>query len=278
MFGLGFILGPVIGGLLGAHRPAPAVLRRRQPGAASTCSTAGSCCPSRCRAERRRPFDWRTALNPVARCAELAQLERRRRAGRRRRLRGAGAVHPLHDAGCCTRPSSSAGGRCRTAGRCSPSASCRRWSQGLLLGRLLKRFSPQRLAVVGLVSSTARLRRLRRGDRGLDDVRRHRRSTSSASPSRRRSRASSPAPPTRRTQGQTMGAVSGLHSLMAVVAPVARARRCSASSRTCRAATGASARRSTSARLLQFVGARPGLAAFQQGRAQARPTPPAAPI
>ena len=49
MFGLGFILGPVMGGLLGAHRPAPAVLRRRLPGAASTCCTASSCCPSRCR-------------------------------------------------------------------------------------------------------------------------------------------------------------------------------------------------------------------------------------
>ena len=49
MFGIGFILGPVIGGLLGAHRPAPAVLRRRRPGPASTCSTAGSCCPNRCR-------------------------------------------------------------------------------------------------------------------------------------------------------------------------------------------------------------------------------------
>ena len=74
--------------------------------------------------------------------------------------------------------------------------------QGVLLGRLLKRFSPQRLAIVGLVSSTLAYLALGRGDRGLDDVRGDPRATSSASPSRRRSRASSRAPPTRRRRAE----------------------------------------------------------------------------
>ena len=47
-------------------------------------------------------------------------------------------------------------------------------------------------------------------------------STCSALPSLRRCRASSPTPPAQPTQGRTMGAVSSLNSLMAVVAPVHR--------------------------------------------------------
>ena len=70
--------------------------------------------------------------------------------------------------------------------------------QGFLLGRLLKRFSPQRLAVVGLVSSTLAYLAWGAATEGwmmyavilVQRPRLHRR--------RRRSRASSPAPPTRR--------------------------------------------------------------------------------
>ncbi|MCK7501622.1 MAG: MFS transporter [Comamonadaceae bacterium] len=65
MFGIGFILGPVMGGLLGRHRPAPAVLRRRRAGAGQPGSTAASCCPSRCRPSGAAPFEWQRA-NPVA--------------------------------------------------------------------------------------------------------------------------------------------------------------------------------------------------------------------
>ena len=123
---------------------------------------------------------------------------RRRPAGRGGRLQRARAVHPLHDAGCSTRPSSSAGARSRTAGRCSRSAACRRWCRASCSAGCCKRFSPQRLAIVGLVSSTLAYAAWGAATAGLDDVRGDPRATSSASRSRRRSRASSPAPPTRR--------------------------------------------------------------------------------
>ena len=54
MFGIGFILGPVIGGLLGGDQPAPAVLRRRRAGAASTWLYGYFVLPESLPAERRR--------------------------------------------------------------------------------------------------------------------------------------------------------------------------------------------------------------------------------
>ena len=74
MFGIGFILGPVMGGLLGDDRPAPAVLRRRHAGADQLAATATSCCRSRCR----RSGGGRSsggAPNPVAALRSLAALK-----------------------------------------------------------------------------------------------------------------------------------------------------------------------------------------------------------
>ena len=48
-FGLGFVLGPALGGLLGTRRSAAAVLGRRGASASRTRLTACSCCPNRCR-------------------------------------------------------------------------------------------------------------------------------------------------------------------------------------------------------------------------------------
>ena len=73
MFGLGFILGPVMGGLLGA-------IDLRLPFFA-----AGSLAllnllygwfvlPESLPAEKRRPFSWRAALNPIAALTELGRL------------------------------------------------------------------------------------------------------------------------------------------------------------------------------------------------------------
>jgi DHA1 family tetracycline resistance protein-like MFS transporter len=94
--------------------------------------------------------------------------------------------------------------------------------QGVLLGRLLKRFSPQRLAVVGLVSSTLAYLAWGAATEGwmmyavvFANVLGF---TVTASI---QSIISGAADST--TQGRTMGAVSGLQSLMAVVAPVVTA-------------------------------------------------------
>jgi DHA1 family tetracycline resistance protein-like MFS transporter len=92
-------------------------------------------------------------------------------------------------------------------------------TQGVLLGRLLKRMSPQRLAVAGLVSSTAAYFLYGAASQGwmmvvviLANVLGF---TVNAAIQSLISAATD-----ERTQGQAMGAVSGLNSLMAVVAPI----------------------------------------------------------
>jgi DHA1 family tetracycline resistance protein-like MFS transporter len=217
MFGLGFILGPVMGGLLGA-------IDLRLPFFA-----AGSLAlvnllygwlvlPESLPVERRRPFDWRTAFNPITALTELGRL---------------GGIGTLVAVIACTALSQfmlyttwvlyatfKFGWGPRENG----------WSlfavglmsalvQGVLLGRLLKRFSPQRLAIAGLVSSTLAYVGWGAATEGwmmfavvFCNVLGF---TVAAS---MQSIISSAADPT--TQGRTMGAVSGLQSLMAVVAPV----------------------------------------------------------
>jgi DHA1 family tetracycline resistance protein-like MFS transporter len=217
MFGMGFILGPVMGGLLGA-------IDLRLPFFA-----AGSLAllnllygwfvlPESLPADRRRPFSWRAALNPIAALAELGRL---------------GGVGVLVAVVACTALSQFVlytswvlyttfkfgwgpqenGWSLFTVGCMSALV------QGVLLGRLLKRYSPQRLAIVGLVSSTLAYLAWGAATVGwmiyaviLCNVLGF---TVAASI---QSIISGAADAT--TQGRTMGAVSSLQSLMAVVAPV----------------------------------------------------------
>jgi DHA1 family tetracycline resistance protein-like MFS transporter len=220
MFGMGFILGPVMGGLLGAidlHLPFYA---------------AGSLAlinllygwlvlPESLPADRRRPFSWRSALNPIAALSELGRL---------------GGVGVLVAVVACTAlaqfvlyttwvlyttfkfgwgPEQN-GWSLFTVGCMSALV------QGVLLGRLLRRFSPQRLAIVGLVSSTLAYLAWGLATEGwmiyaviLCNVLGF---TVAASI---QSIISGAADAT--TQGRTMGAVSSLQSLMAVVAPIVSA-------------------------------------------------------
>ena len=70
-FGVGFILGPAIGGLLGGW-PARALLCRRRAPGCSTCSTVSSCCETlapRTAAPSSSPAPIRSA--PSARCANI---------------------------------------------------------------------------------------------------------------------------------------------------------------------------------------------------------------
>jgi DHA1 family tetracycline resistance protein-like MFS transporter len=91
--------------------------------------------------------------------------------------------------------------------------------QGVLLGRLLKRYSPQRLAMIGLVSSTIAYALYGAASQGwmmyVIIVFNLLAFTVTASIQSIISSAADAS-----TQGQTMGAVSSLNSLMAVVAPV----------------------------------------------------------
>ena len=217
MFGLGFILGPVMGGLLGA-------IDLRLPFFA-----AGSLAllnllygyfvlPESLPADRRRPFSWRTALNPIAALTELSRL---------------GGVGTLVAVVACTALSQFVlytswvlhntfkfGWGPQENGWSLFAVGCMSaLVQGVLLGRLLKRFSPQRLAVVGLVSSTLAYLAWGAATEGwmmyaviLCNVLGF---TVAAS---LQSIISGAADAT--TQGRTMGAVSSLQSLMAVVAPV----------------------------------------------------------
>ena len=151
MFGIGFILGPVMGGLLGGidvHYPfvAAGVL------ALLNLAYGWFVLPESLPPERRRAFEWRR-VNPVTSLRDLSQLK---------------GVGPLVAVTACTGLAQFVLYTCwvlYTTFKFGWGPTENGWSlavvgmvsvlvQGLLLGRLLKRFSPQRLALIGLVSST----------------------------------------------------------------------------------------------------------------------------
>jgi DHA1 family tetracycline resistance protein-like MFS transporter len=216
MFGLGFILGPAMGGLLGAinlHLPFYA---------------AGSMAllnllygyfvlPESLPAAQRRSINWASA-NPLSSLRKLAELK------------GVGMLVAVI---ACTGLAQGVLYNCwvlYTTFKFGWSTQDNGMSlaavgivsvfvQGFLLGRLLKRFPPQRLAVLGLVSSTLAYALWGAAGAGwvmyaviftnllgftvtasLQSI------FSSAADAR--------------SQGQTMGAVSSLNSLTAVIAPV----------------------------------------------------------
>jgi DHA1 family tetracycline resistance protein-like MFS transporter len=217
MFGIGFILGPVSGGLLGAidvHLPFFAA------GAMSLLNLLYGwfVLPESLPPAKRRPVDWAAALNPVAALAQLGRL---------------GGVGVLVAVVACTALSQYilyTSWVLYTSFKFGWGPLQNGWSlfavgimsaivQGLLLGRLLKRFSPQRLAVVGLVSSALGYLAWGAASEGwmmyaviFCNVLGF---TVAASI---QSIISGAADAT--TQGRTMGTVSSLQSLMAVVAPV----------------------------------------------------------
>jgi DHA1 family tetracycline resistance protein-like MFS transporter len=220
MFGLGFILGPVMGGLLGANDLHLPFL------------VAGSLAlvnllygwfvlPESLPADKRRPFSWRAALNPIAALTELG------------RLRGVGLLVAVVACTALSQFVLYSSWVLYTTFKFGWGPQQNGWSlftvgcvsavvQGILLGRLLKRFTPQRLAVVGLVSSTLAYLGWGLASEGwmiyaviLCNVLGF---TVAASI---QSIVSGAADAT--TQGRTMGAVSSLQSLMAVVAPVVSA-------------------------------------------------------
>lgn len=217
MFGLGFILGPVVGGLLGA-------IDIRWPfwfaGALALVNLAYGVVvlPESLPAERRKAIEWSTALNPFAAFAGLT------------RLAGVGALVAVIALSALAQFVLYTTWVLYTTFRYGWGPLENGWSlfavgivsslvQGVLLGRLLKRFAPQKLAVAGLVSSTLAYLGYGLASEGwmlfaiigcnLLGY------TVAASIQSIVSGAADAA-----TQGRTMGAVTGVQSLMAVVAPV----------------------------------------------------------
>jgi DHA1 family tetracycline resistance protein-like MFS transporter len=215
MFGLGFIAGPVAGGLLGAidlHLPFYA---------AGTLALVNLLygwlvLPESLPPERRRPLSWSSA-NPIASLRKLMQLQ---------------GVGPLVAVIACT-------GLAQftmyttwvlyTSFKFGWGPAENGWSmfavgvtsaivQGVLLARLLKRFSASRLALLGLASSTLAYAAWGAASAGwmmfaivFANVLGF---TVTAALNSLVSGAADA-----KVQGQTMGSVSSLNSLMAVVAP-----------------------------------------------------------
>jgi DHA1 family tetracycline resistance protein-like MFS transporter len=216
MFGVGFILGPVMGGLLGA-------IDLRLP-----FFVAGSLAllnllygyfvlPESLPAERRHAIHWRAA-NPIASLRGLAQLKG---AGRLVAVVACSGLAQflLYTSWVLYTTFKFGWGPLENGWSLAAVGIVSAIAQGLLLGRLLKRFSPQRLAVLGMVSSTLAYAAWGAATQGwmmfaiifLNLLG----ATVSAAIQSIISGAADA-----RSQGRTLGAVSGLNSLMAVIAPV----------------------------------------------------------
>jgi DHA1 family tetracycline resistance protein-like MFS transporter len=216
MFGIGFILGPVIGGLLGD-------IDVRYPFfLAGTMALLNGVygvfvLPESLPPERRRPFEWRRA-NPVSALRGLAALK------------GVGplvlvialaslAQFMLHMTWVLYTKFKFGWGPGQVGWSLFAVGVVSAISQGVLLKPLLKRFSPQRLAAVGLLVGgltylgfgLATEGWMMYGVIALGLL-------GGASSAALQSIISNAADA--RTQGQTMGSVSSLNSLMAVLAPL----------------------------------------------------------
>jgi MFS transporter, DHA1 family, tetracycline resistance protein len=216
MFGVGFILGPVMGGLLGA-------ISLQLPffvaGGLALLNLVYGCVvlPESLPPARRRAFNW-SAGNPVSALRGLAQVH------------GAGplvavvacsglAQFVLYTSWVLYTTFKFGWGPLENGWSLAAVGVVSAVVQGLLLGQLLRRFSPQRLAVLGLISSTLAYALWGAAGEGwmmfavifvnlLG-------ATVSATIQSIISSAASPS-----GQGQALGAVSGLNSLMAVLAPL----------------------------------------------------------
>jgi len=216
MFGLGFILGPVMGGLLGA-------IDLRLPFFA-----AGSLAllnllygyfvlPESLPQERRRAFTLKSA-NPVTALRGLAQLK------------GAGllvgviacaglAQFVLYTTWVLYTTFKFGWGPQENGWSLAAVGIVSALAQGVLMGRLLRIFSPRRLAVMGLLSSTLAFVGWGAATEGWMIFAIIFSNLLGATVSASIQSIISGAVDARR-QGQAMGAVGGLNSLMSVIAPV----------------------------------------------------------
>ena len=216
MFGVGFILGPIMGGLLGGI---DLQLPFYAAGALALLNLVYGwfVLPESLPPERRKAFTWRTA-NPVVALRSLAALK------------GVGSLafalafsflaqFILYTCWVLYNTFKFGWGPTENGWSLAAVGVMSVLVQGVLLGRLLKRYTPQRLVVVGLMSSSLAYALWGAATQGwmmyaviFCNILGY---TVQAS---MQSIVSSAADES--SQGQTMGAVSGLSSLMAVIAPV----------------------------------------------------------
>ena len=220
MFGLGFILGPVMGGLLGAidvHLPFFAA------GALAVANWLYGwfVLPESLPPERRRPFDWRRA-NPVSAMRGLTAL------------RGVGplvaviglaslAQFTLHTSWVLYTTFKFGWGPAQNGWSLFAVGLMSAFVQGYLMKHLLKRWTPRQLASVGLIGSALTYLGFGLATSGwvmLAVIIVGTLIGGSAQASIQ-SLVSNAAKSTE--QGQTMGSVASLNSLMAVLAPVVAA-------------------------------------------------------
>jgi DHA1 family tetracycline resistance protein-like MFS transporter len=216
MFGLGFIIGPVMGGLLGA-------ISIQLPffvagGFAMLNWLYGYfVLPESLPDERRHPFHWRAA-NPLESLRTLARLSGVGRLVAVVALSGL-AQFVLYTSWVLYTTFKFGWGPRENGWSLAAVGMMSLIVQGFLLGRLLKRFSPRRLAVAGLVSSSLAYVLWGAASQGwmmyavicLNVL-------GYTVTAALQSIISSAADP--KSQGQTLGAVNSLNSLMAVVAPL----------------------------------------------------------
>jgi len=216
MFGVGFILGPVLGGVLGD-------VDVRLPFVVAGCLALLNWCygyfvlPESLPKERRRPFAWRRA-NPVAALKGLAALK------------GVGALvwvialaslaqFMLHMSWVLYTKFKFGWGPGQVGWSLFAVGVVSAFSQGVLLKPLLARFTPRQLAIVGLLVGSMTYLGFGLATQGwMMYVVISFGLLGGAAQAAMQSVVSNAADPTR--QGQTMGAVSSLNSLMAVLAPV----------------------------------------------------------
>ena len=215
MFGIGFILGPVMGGILGGiNLQLPFFVA----GGLALINLAYGyfVLPESLPIDHRRTVDWPRA-NPFSSLKQLAQLK------------GVGLLVGVMACASLAQFTLYTTWVLYTTFKFNWGPTENGWSlfavgivsalvQGVLLGRLLKRFTPQRLAVWGLVSSTLAFALWGLVTEGwmmypviLANL------LGATVAATMQSLISSAAD--KRNQGQTMGALSGLSSLMAVIAP-----------------------------------------------------------
>ncbi|MEO6920568.1 MAG: TCR/Tet family MFS transporter [Collimonas sp.] len=216
MFGVGFIIGPVMGGLLGAvNLRLPFIVAGSL--ALINLTYGYFVLPESLPMERRRAFSWKSA-NPLSSLQALSRLK---------------TVGPLVGVIACSGLAQFMlfttwvlyttfkfdWGPLQNGQSLAAVGIMSVLVQGVLLGPLLKRFSPQRLAIIGLLSSTAAYLLWGAANQGwmmyaiiFGNI--FGPTVNAAIQSIISGAADS------HNQGQTLGAVSSLNSLMAVVAPM----------------------------------------------------------
>jgi len=216
MFGIGFILGPVIGGLLGDHDVHWPFF------AAGSMAVLNWCygffvLPESLPRERRSPFNWKKA-NPVSALRGLAALK------------GVGplvavialsslAQFMLHNTWVLYTKFRFGWGPLQVSWSLLAVGIVSVLSQGVLLKPLLKRFSPRRLAVISMTSASLAYLGFGLANQGwMMYVIIGLNLLGGVAAAALQSVISGAASPTE--QGRAMGAVSSLNSLMAVFAPL----------------------------------------------------------